>query len=58
MSESKDERGHRSFEEIMSEPEVWATSLQEIEENGRYEEVLKPLEKAEEWVFVGCGSSY
>ena len=58
MSEGIEGRGHRSFEEIMSEPGVWAATLQELEENGRYEEVLKPLEKADEWIFVGCGSSY
>jgi glutamine---fructose-6-phosphate transaminase (isomerizing) len=51
-------RGHRSFEEIMSEPVVWAATLQELEEHGGYEEVLKPLNKADEWIFVGCGSSY
>jgi glucosamine--fructose-6-phosphate aminotransferase (isomerizing) len=58
VSEGIEGRGHRSFEEIMSEPGVWAATLQELEENGRYEEVLKPLEKADEWIFVGCGSSY
>lgn len=58
MTESVDGKGHRSYEEIMSEPKVWAASLQELEEHGRYEQVLKPLGKSEEWVFVGCGSSY
>jgi len=58
VSESIDGRGRRSYEEIMSEPGVWAVSLQELEEHGRYASVLKPLEEAEEWVFVGCGSSY
>ena len=58
MSDSIDRRGHLSFEEIMSEPGVWAATLQELEANGRYAEVLKPLEQANEWIFVGCGSSY
>lgn len=58
MSEIIEGRGHRSFEEIMSEPGVWATTLQELEEHNRYAEVLKPLGEADEWVFVGCGSSY
>ena len=58
MSEILDGRGHRSYEEIMSEPGVWAATLQELEENGRYDEVLNPLDKADEWIFVGCGSSY
>jgi glucosamine--fructose-6-phosphate aminotransferase (isomerizing) len=58
VSEGIEGRGHRSFEEIMSEPGVWAATLQELEENGRYEEALKPLDKADEWIFVGCGSSY
>jgi glutamine---fructose-6-phosphate transaminase (isomerizing) len=56
--DSKEGRGHRSFEEIMSEPAVWATTLQQLEAQGRYEEVLRPLDKVDEWVFVGCGSSY
>ena len=58
MSDSMEGRGQRSYEEIMSEPGVWAATLQELEAQGRYAEVLKPLEPADEWVFVGCGSSY
>ena len=58
MSEITEGRGHRSFAEIMSEPGVWSTTLQELEQNNRYAEVLKPLEPADEWIFVGCGSSY
>ncbi len=58
MSENKQKRGCRSYEEIMSEPEVWAASLQELEAHDRYSQVLKPLGQAEEWIFVGCGSSY
>jgi glucosamine--fructose-6-phosphate aminotransferase (isomerizing) len=58
VNEGIEGRGHRSFQEIMSEPGVWAATLRELEENGRYEQVLKPLDKADEWVFVGCGSSY
>ena len=58
MNEGIEGRGHLSFEEIMSEPGVWAATLQELEDNGRYEQVLKPLDKADEWLFVGCGSSY
>ena len=58
MSESIEGRGHLSFAEIMSEPGVWSKTLQDLETHGRYAEVLKPLEPAEEWIFVGCGSSY
>jgi glutamine---fructose-6-phosphate transaminase (isomerizing) len=58
VSDSNEGRGHRSFEEIMSEPSVWAATLQELEAHGRYTQVLKPLEPADEWIFVGCGSSY
>ena len=58
MSESMEGRGHQSYEEIMSEPGVWAATLRELEAHGRYAEVLKPLDPADEWVFVGCGSSY
>jgi glucosamine--fructose-6-phosphate aminotransferase (isomerizing) len=58
VSESTGGRGHRSLQEIMSEPGVWAATLQELEEHGRYQEILKPLDKADEWIFVGCGSSY
>jgi glucosamine--fructose-6-phosphate aminotransferase (isomerizing) len=58
VSETKEGRGHLSFAEIMSEPSVWASTLQELEDQGRYAAVLKPLQPADEWVFVGCGSSY
>ncbi len=58
MSDIIEGRGHRSYEEIMSEPGVWAATLQELDAHNRYAEVLKPLEAADEWVFVGCGSSY
>lgn len=58
MTESRERRGQLSYNEIMSEPAVWASTLQELEAHGSYAEVLKPLDKAEEWVFVGCGSSY
>lgn len=42
----------------MSSPGVWTACFEELEGHGRYEEALEPLSKAEEWVFVGCGSSY
>jgi glutamine---fructose-6-phosphate transaminase (isomerizing) len=42
----------------MSSPGVWAACLRDLEEHGRYEKALDPLGKAEEWIFVGCGSSY
>ena len=29
-----------------------------MKSNNRYAEVLKPLEETDEWVFVGCGTSY
>ena len=38
MSKGIEGRGHRSFEEIISEPVVWAATLQELEQHGRYEE--------------------
>jgi glucosamine--fructose-6-phosphate aminotransferase (isomerizing) len=58
VTESRERRGQLSYNEIMSEPAVWASTLHELEAHGSYAEVLKPLDKAEEWVFVGCGSSY
>ncbi len=58
MNETTEGRGHLSFAEIMSEPSVWASTLKDLEEHGRYAEVLRPLQPADEWVFVGCGSSY
>ena len=58
MNETNEGRGHLSFAEIMSEPSVWASTLRDLEEHGRYAEVLRPLQPADEWVFVGCGSSY
>jgi glucosamine--fructose-6-phosphate aminotransferase (isomerizing) len=55
---TEERKGRRSLEEILSQPRCWKTCLEDLETHGRYEEVLKPLDKAEEWIVVGCGSSY
>jgi len=58
VSGTEEGKGRKSLEEILSQPHCWKTCLEDLEEHGRYEEALKPLSKAEEWIFVGCGSSY
>lgn len=58
MNGTEQGKGRKSSEEILSQPRCWKTCLEDLETHGRYEEVLKPLDKAEEWIFVGCGSSY
>lgn len=61
MSDSahgKDSPGRHSLAEILSQPECWEACLDQL--NGS--EILKEVESLgrnrDEWIFVGCGSSY
>ncbi|PYY08169.1 MAG: hypothetical protein DMG69_15910 [Acidobacteria bacterium] len=67
MSEDKDGRfgpptkagpGDHSLEEILSQPRCWGSCLKELEDSRLLNEIWKPLARATEWLFVGCGSSY
>jgi glucosamine--fructose-6-phosphate aminotransferase (isomerizing) len=50
--------GAYTLAEILSQPLCWNTSLKQLRESGVIEEVAKQFAGADEWVFVGCGSSF
>jgi glucosamine--fructose-6-phosphate aminotransferase (isomerizing) len=50
--------GAYSLEEILSQPQCWATSLEDLRRKKTLEAVAKRFAKATEWLFIGCGSSY
>lgn len=50
--------GAYTLSEILSQPLCWATSLKELRNSGRLREVADRFRGADEWLFLGCGSSY
>ena len=50
--------GAYSLSEILSQPLCWTTSLKDLQTTGRLQEVAEKFRDAEEWLFLGCGSSY
>jgi glucosamine--fructose-6-phosphate aminotransferase (isomerizing) len=53
-----DPAGAHSLGEILSQPEFWGRCLAALEKEGALEQVRKPFRSAQEWLFIGCGSSY
>jgi len=52
------EPGGHSLAEILSQPECWRRCLTELRTSQSVKEVLARFNHAEEWLFIGCGSSY
>ena len=50
--------GAYSLAEIESQPECWRACLSGLRESGMLEKVSATFGDAEEWLFIGCGSSY
>ncbi|MCU1297598.1 MAG: hypothetical protein JWO91_1876 [Acidobacteriaceae bacterium] len=50
--------GAHSLAEILSQPECWRTCIEDLHQSKKLEQVSKLFGKAEEWLFIGCGSSY
>lgn len=50
--------GAYSLAEIISQPECWSSCLATLRETRTLEKVCDKLGEAEEWLFIGCGSSY
>lgn len=50
--------GAYTIAEILSQPLCWSTSLKELQESGVLKNVAEQFASVDEWVFVGCGSSY
>jgi glucosamine--fructose-6-phosphate aminotransferase (isomerizing) len=50
--------GVHSLEEILSQPQCWTGTLEDLRQNKTLEAVAKRFAKTTEWLFIGCGSSY
>lgn len=50
--------GAHSLAEIVSQPLCWSACLETFRENGMLPQACDLLESADEWLFIGCGSSY
>ena len=51
-------RGAHSLGEILSQPQFWERCLAGLEREGSLADIRKPFRSANEWLFIGCGSSY
>ncbi|HXY49054.1 MAG TPA: SIS domain-containing protein [Terriglobales bacterium] len=51
-------KGAHTLSEILSQPACWAKSLDDLEQSGTLEAVARQFARTQEWLFVGCGSSY
>ena len=50
--------GAHSLAEILSQPECWSSCLASLSQSGTLERVCDFFGDADEWLFIGCGSSY
>ena len=50
--------GANTCREIFSQPRCWAECFRALDEPGQLRQVGQGWSAAEEWVFIGCGSSY
>lgn len=58
MADSNSNSGAQTIAEILSEPRTWMQCLAQLDETGQLRTLSEELPKKEEWVFVGCGSSF
>ncbi|HZE26366.1 MAG TPA: SIS domain-containing protein [Terriglobales bacterium] len=50
--------GAYTLVEILSQPLCWTISLRDLEDNGGLKTLAKQFSSAQEWIFIGCGSSF
>lgn len=50
--------GVHTLAEILSQPQCWADCLKRLESGETVPKIAKQFSPSQEWVFVGCGSSY
>ena len=50
--------GAYSLAELLSQPSCWSTCLEQLQASGQPAELRQQFAGADEWLFVGCGSSY
>lgn len=56
--ENKHTPGSYSLEEILSQPQCWTATFEDLRQQNTLESVAKRFGQAAEWLFIGCGSSY
>ena len=50
--------GVHALTEILSQPRCWQECLSDFERSGRIESAYRNFHSKQEWLFIGCGSSY
>ncbi len=50
--------GAQTEAEILSQPGCWEAVLDSLDRTSKLDELVRQFAEIEEWVFVGCGSSY
>lgn len=50
--------GAATLIEILSQPLCWTTCLKELRESAAFKRIAGNFSGAQEWLFIGCGSSY
>jgi glucosamine--fructose-6-phosphate aminotransferase (isomerizing) len=50
--------GAYSLAEILSQPLCWSTTLKMLADSKKLEEAARSFSDADEWLFIGCGSSF
>lgn len=50
--------GAYTLVEILSQPLCWNVSLKDLEESGGLRRLARQFSNKQEWVFIGCGSSF
>ena len=50
--------GAHSLDEILSQPQCWTASLEDLQQKKTLHSIAKRFARAAEWLFIGCGSSY
>ena len=58
MSRDNTGQGGHTLAETLSQPQVWAKCLAELQASGELETIHQRFAAGAEWLFVGCGSSY
>jgi glucosamine--fructose-6-phosphate aminotransferase (isomerizing) len=51
-------RGAHTWNEILSQSAVWREVLEQLSWSGNVEQILQGAHERQDWIFVGCGTSF
>jgi len=51
-------RGAHTWNEILSQGAVWPEILEQLSQSTHVERILRDVKKQQDWIFVGCGTSF